>query len=67
MLQGAVKKMNRQIESYNEELQKIDEIQDELNDAKDMYERVKMENEVLLDQSREEPIILGKRLQNNLF
>lgn len=66
MLQGAVKKMNRQIESYNEELQKIDEIQDELNDAKDMYERVKMENEVLLDQSREEPIILGKRLQNNI-
>jgi hypothetical protein len=60
MLQGAVKKMNRQIESYNEELQRIDEIQDELNDAKDMYDRVKMENEVLLDQSREEPIILGK-------
>ena len=58
MLKNAVKKMNKQIEGFTDELKQTDHLRDELDEAKAMYERVKMENEVLLDRSFEEPIIL---------
>jgi len=54
MLQSAVKKMNLQVEKVQQDLSKADQVHEQLVETQELYERVKMENEVLIDQSNDE-------------